>query len=630
MKNDDLRRDKRFQKRLAQKLQVDKPPESYFQAVQNAFDNLPDELPVKRRPFRQTAFRACAALAACLVLVAAGSYGAYLVNPVLMESIPGVGQIFQELNKTEEKTPSPSPQPTWDDSHLEEALPDVPEFEPISFEGEGGTLTIENAWSDGLYLHLDTSLDLWDPALVGCEMVSFCSEPYEGTTDTSYLTVNDQQLESLFLDAQTFFTWDGSSSNTGTDITHCQGSWLYKLPEQQPHYTELAVNWFIPALYAMDDYGNILSMDFNCSAAFTVITDARHTLAKDTSTVDNGITLEQVEASPSCVFAQLSIPYFGTMDSLLLAPFMNVPEGYEVPIGIYPQLTTQDGEVISSMDFPRSDTAYISQEGLYTSPSPDQNYQLLFYFQPPSQSTTKLILTLYEYNPALYSGLAEENPTSNRVTAEFTIDLEQGSVYPSQNYMSTGRQKLDYRLSASLDRTPTPENGYICSPPNPGDGYVEINFTTQDLDYRPVELYWYNETSSESVLMGIYPSVTPNNYNATSEDRSIYQDTSYSYTESYLDPTDTQGTEYKVLRFRITGMDSPTGVAGSTSTHFYLVDSETGEILVSDVSQTFCKQFDEVMGTHTQTSHFTGSTLEEELATQLADSGVSSEGKETT
>lgn len=624
MKNDDLRRDKRFQKRLAQKLQVDKPPESYFQAVQNAFDSLPDELPVKRRPFRQTAFQACAALAACLVLVAAGSYGVYLVNPVLMESIPGVGQIFQELNKTEEQNPSPSPTPlpTWDESHLEEeALPDVPAFEPMSFQGEDGTLTIENAWSDGIYLHLDTSLDLWTSAFTSCEMVSFCSEPYEGTTDTSYLTVNDQQLENLFIDAQTSFTRDSSSLNSGIDFTHYQGTWLYKLPEQEPHYTELAVNWEIPNLYAIDNYGNILSMDFNCSSFFTVTVDTNRTLVKDTSTVDNGITLEQVEVSSSCVSTQLSIPNFGTMNSLLLAPFMNIPEGYKVPIGVYPQLTTQDGEVISSMDFPNSDTAYIST-GLYVTSSPEENYNLLFYFQPPSENTTKLILTLYEYNPAYYDSLNEENPTSNRVTAEFTIDLEQGSVYASQNYMSAGRQKLDYRLSASLDRTPTPKNGYICSPPNPGDGYVEVNFYTVDQEYHPVELYWYNGNT----LMGIYPSVTSEEYNTTSEGRSIYQDSSYSYSENSLNPMDTQGVEYKALCFRITDMDSPTSVVRSSSTRFQLVDGETGQILVYDVMRTFCQQFDEVLGTHTETSYFYNpSSQEAELSDELAGNGTSSE-----
>ena len=51
----------------------------------------------------------------------------------------------------------------------------------------------------------------------------------------------------------------------------------------------------------------------------------------------------------------------------------------------------------------------------------------------------------------------------NRVTAEFTFDLDQGAVYPSQNYLAQGREKLDVLTSAQLDRIPAGgENGYIC------------------------------------------------------------------------------------------------------------------------------------------------------------------------
>ena len=45
MRKNDLQRDKAFRQRLAKKLEVEQPPESYFQAVQNAFASLPDELP---------------------------------------------------------------------------------------------------------------------------------------------------------------------------------------------------------------------------------------------------------------------------------------------------------------------------------------------------------------------------------------------------------------------------------------------------------------------------------------------------------------------------------------------------------------------------------------------------------
>ena len=118
MGKNDLKRDKRFKRHLAQQLQVEQPPQTYLQAVQDAFDSLPDELPVKSRPLRTFA-RACATLAACAVLVAAGAFGLNRANPGLMESLPGVGQLFQQLNGTvdlpqeTENHSLPTPTPPW-------------------------------------------------------------------------------------------------------------------------------------------------------------------------------------------------------------------------------------------------------------------------------------------------------------------------------------------------------------------------------------------------------------------------------------------------------------------------------------------------------------------------------------
>ena len=97
MRKNDLQRDKAFRQRLAQKLEVEQPPESYFQAVQSAFASLPDELPVKARPIHQRVLRTCAALAACCAVVVAGAFGLNQVSPQLMESMPGIGQIFQDF-----------------------------------------------------------------------------------------------------------------------------------------------------------------------------------------------------------------------------------------------------------------------------------------------------------------------------------------------------------------------------------------------------------------------------------------------------------------------------------------------------------------------------------------------------
>ena len=189
MRKNDLKRDKGIKKRLEREFQVERPPESYFQAVQDAFDSLPDELPVKVRPLPQRVLRTCAALAACLVLVAVGAFGLNLVSPGLMESMPGVGQIFQELNQTNVE-PTPQPEDPSSLAEVQEDLPAVPPFEPVTFPSASGnsTLTVENAWSDGLYLHLDLLLETWEvPSGENGALASLspCQTPYDPSSSTA-------------------------------------------------------------------------------------------------------------------------------------------------------------------------------------------------------------------------------------------------------------------------------------------------------------------------------------------------------------------------------------------------------------------------------------------------------------
>ena len=86
-------------------------------------------------------------------------------------------------------------------------------------------------------------------------------------------------------------------------------------------------------------------------------------------------------------------------------------------------------------------------------------------------------------------------------------------VYPSQNYLAQGREKLDVLTSAQLDRIPAGENGYICQIPDNSGGTVEITLFTQDLPY--------------------------------------YQGDYYTYGEVGLDPDYTNGKTYKALYFRL-------------------------------------------------------------------------------
>ena len=619
MRKNDLQRDKAFRQRLAQKLEVEQPPESYFQAVQSAFASLPDELPVKARPIHQRVLRTCAALAACCAVVVAGAFGLNQVSPQLMESMPGIGQIFQDFNEGREPpvpTPSPTP-PSETESQLEQQ--DVPPFEPLSFPSDTGVgeLTIQNAWSDGLYLHLELELAAegipFDTVYASSisRSISPCDDPYVGETDTSHLWVNNLEAEKIAtIENGLGFVWTGESTDGGATPIYA-GEWVYRLPQNAAQGPDLSVSLEVPLLYTRyDDTDTYALLDMSFQADFSVTMDTRRTLIWKNAVEDNGVTLEQARVSPTCVTATVQVSNFGSLNSTLLVPLEQLVSGSDrIPVGIYGQLTTPDGTVLAECD-----SRYLESETFLGSSSPgtvleDGSTSGTMVFDGIPTGESQVILTLYEYPTGIADAYGAATPMKNRVTAEFTFDLDQGAVYPSQNYLAQGREKLDVLTSAQLDRIPAGENGYICQIPDNSGGTVEITLFTQDLDYRGVTLYWYNGDQ----IMSMYPSVPSSSYNKFDESYPYYQGDYYTYGEVGLDPAYTNGKTYKALYFRLENTGSMN--LTSSATRFALIDNNTGEVLVEDVMRSALGNFDQIFGT----------SLEEQLYGAAEGEGTASE-----
>lgn len=619
MRKNDLQRDKAFRQRLAQKLEVEQPPESYFQAVQSAFASLPDELPVKARPIHQRVLRTCAALAACCVVVAAGAFGLNQVSPQLMESMPGIGQIFQDFNEGREPpvpTPSPTP-PSETESQLEQQ--DVPPFEPISVPSNTGVgeLTIQNAWSDGLYLHLELELAAegmpFNPVYASSisRSISPCDDPYVEGTDTSHLWVNNLEAEKIAtIENGLGFVWTGESTDGGATPIYA-GEWVYRLPQNAAQGPDLSVSLEVPLLYTRyDDTDTYALLDMSFQADFSVTMDTRRTLIWKNAVEDNGVTLEQARVSPTCVTATVQVSNFGSLNSTLLAPVEQLVSGSDrMPLGIYGQLTTPDGTVLAECD-----SRYLESGTFLGSSSPgtvleDGSTSGTMVFDGIPTGESQVILTLYEYPTGIADAYGAATPMKNRVTAEFTFDLNQGAVYPSQNYLAQGREKLDVLTSAQLDRIPAGENGYICQIPDNSGGTVEITLFTQDLDYRGVTLYWYNGDQ----IMSMYPSVPSSSYNKFDESYPYYQGDYYTYGEVGLDPAYTNGKTYKALYFRLENTGSMNLI--SSAMRFALIDNNTGEVLVEDVMRSALGNFDQIFGT----------SLEEQLYGAAEGEGTASE-----
>ena len=619
MRKNDLQRDKAFRQRLAQKLEVEQPPESYFQAVQSAFASLPDELPVKARPIHQRVLRTCAALAACCAVVVAGAFGLNQVSPQLMESMPGIGQIFQDFNEGREPpvpTPSPTP-PSEAESQLEQQ--DVPPFEPLSIPSNTGVgeLTIQNAWSDGLYLHLELELAAegmpFDTVYASSisRSISPCDDPYVGETDTSHLWINNLEAEKIAtIENGLGFVWTGESTDDGATPIYA-GEWVYRLPQNAAQGPDLSVSLEVPLLYTRyDDTDTYALLDMSFQADFSVTMDTRRTLIWKNAVEDNGVTLEQARVSPTCVTATVQVSNFGSFNSTLLVPLEQLVSGSDrMPLGIYGQLTTPDGTVLAECD-----SRYLESGTLLGSSSPgtvleDGSTSGTMVFDGIPTGESQVILTLYEYPTGIADAYGAATPMKNRVTAEFTFDLDQGAVYPSQNYLAQGREKLDVLTSAQLDRIPAGENGYICQIPDNSGGTVEITLFTQDLDYRGVTLYWYNGDQ----IMSMYPSVPSSSYNKFDESYPYYQGDYYTYGEVGLDPAYTNGKTYKALYFRLENTGSMN--LTSSATRFALIDNNTGEVLVEDVMRSALGNFDQIFGT----------SLEEQLYGAAEGEGTASE-----
>ena len=623
MRKNDLQRDKAFRQRLAQKLEVEQPPESYFQAVQSAFAPLPDELPVKARPIHQRVLRTCAALAACCAVVVAGAFGLNQVSPQLMESMPGIGQIFQDFNEGREPpvpTPSPTP-PSETESQLEqqEVQQEVPPFEPISVPSNTGVgeLTIQNAWSDGLYLHLELELAAegmpFDPVYASSisRSISPCDDPYVEGTDTSHLWINNLEAEKIAtIENGLGFVWTGESTDGGATPIYA-GEWVYRLPQNAAQGPDLSVSLEVPLLYTRyDDTDTYALLDMSFQADFSVTMDTRRTLIWKNAVEDNGVTLVQARVCPTCVTATVQVSNFGSLNSTLLAPVEQLVSGSDrMPLGIYGQLTTPDGTVLAECD-----SRYLESETLLGSSSPgtlleDGSTSGTMVFDGIPTGESQVILTLYEYPTGIADAYGAATPMKNRVTAEFTFDLDQGAVYPSQNYLAQGREKLDVLTSAQLDRIPAGENGYICQIPDNSNGTVEITLFTQDLDYRGVTLYWYDGDQ----IMSMYPSVPSSSYNKFDESYPYYQGDYYTYGEVGLDPAYTNGKTYKALYFRLENTGSMN--LTSSATRFALIDNNTGEVLVEDVMRSALGNFDQIFGT----------SLEEQLYGAAEGEGTASE-----
>ena len=333
----DLKKDPEFAKELASRWGLGAPPESFRRGMQALYRELPDELPVKRDPVRQ-ALKGLAAAAAVFGVVCAGLFALNAAQPQIAEALPGVGGVFQALNQPREE-PSPAPQatPTPDggESQVTEGQADgdaldvwgekiAPDFAPVEVQGEGGTLWVDCAWSDGASLVLDLRLELGDygdslyQQAPGLELVPAYGEvSLNGQIVASGEMLQDNAAQDMVCDHQIEpFTWDGDGALTGRWVLD-----LAALGEDATASGECQVTLAMDELTAqnlredelvdLEASGLLQQVGGFVSDSFPVPVVQDYTTAFQGGATDNGASLQGVSFAPTQLAVALELPFLG-------------------------------------------------------------------------------------------------------------------------------------------------------------------------------------------------------------------------------------------------------------------------------------------------------------------------------
>lgn len=612
----ELRKDPEFAKELASRWGLEAPPESFRRGMQALYRELPDELPVKRDPVRQ-ALKGLAAAVAVFGAVCAGLFALNAAQPQIAEALPGVGGVFQALNQPrEEPTPAPQATPTPDggESQITEgqAAGDALAawgqeiaggFTPVEIPGSRGTLWVDRAWSDGVSLVLDLRLELGDDGVSlyqqapGLELIPALCQ----------VTVNGEVPEGAAGWGESL-TWSQEGELTGRLLVDL-GSLGEDVTAAGERQVSLAMGEFSDESGTLPADGEALSQLGNFySQSMAVPWVEDYNLSFQTEVADNGASLLEVSFAPTGLEAVLEMPFLGKT-SYYLQPGTSLRAargadtgaaeiGYEGVVA-----TTESGRALQVAPYSWMTTGGTDNYGPY-------NMKCGFTGLYPGED--KVIITLYDASREKPCYDEEGNftgadPGLFQVAASFTLDLATQTADPNWDYLEEGYERLD------ADTYPADSGNFLGDFTNGfyvGNCQLETDLVTNgsrtgpcqlvtlftgDLDYRPVTLVAYAGEESYTVW-----SQDPTALNSYDELAGVYyhQEESGEYWESVTDQ-DAFGGAYRVMEFRVyypTELLDGQGRPFREFDKFSLLDGETGEVLIEDISAALAQQRAQVTG----------------------------------
>ncbi len=411
-----------FRAQLAKELGVETVPESFRQAMEKTYQELPLDMPVAYRPVRTFLRRTASAAAACGLLFLA-LLGVNTTYPQLTEALPGLGMVFQAINSGNqeplddrdhlmleaEATPTPVPQPTF------RPITVHPNEEPI------GDLIIEDAWSDGRYLWLEMSLDLEDASLketladMAYDEASGTLQPVfslspgvpiSGSMDSDIDSamygdvVSDSELilngVLSSLSTSPGFVWDqekkrptasfyipiipieelgevdrGIPSENASAVGAASSEDLSSSGKESQEVMDISLT--IPSLTMVQSpkeaKGLITSDSFRpfFNVNFQLEIDHAKNQVMEPMAEDNGVTLRKITYTPSEVILEADLPDIGLGTDMMISSSAIAMPGWDMaqPLGIYADLVRKPPEGDGSVESRQEDTGTADHPGFY-------------------------------------------------------------------------------------------------------------------------------------------------------------------------------------------------------------------------------------------------------------------------
>lgn len=581
--------EKAFREQLAREYGVEQPPEAFQRRFEQTLLQLPDQVPVRPRPVYYL-LRRTAMAAAALAITFGALLGVNTTYPQLTEALPGLGPVFQAINGGE-AVPSPTPQPTPSPEPQKE-------FQPVALESRGdfpSALQVEDAWCDGKTLLLSLSVEKTPELLAaigygeeeaeyvwgGYGLLSGGFAPDTETDSAEPLTQVDRVIQ-VAGGAESWMGMGELSYFTDNGQDRLQATWRVPLDEsiQKANPEEVRVDFTIDdiLLVELSDIEAEGAPVYSWYAGFatdhtlTVPVDRSKNRVFTSRMTDNGAVLLSVDYAPSRVEVEMELPEIGYWGDMLLA---SEEAAADTPLGIFAQLEGRfraaDGSGTAAFPFTLED-----YEELAANTAGSNRRRMRFSFASSyarEDCRSPLVLTV------------KESPLwSSRVVAEFTIDLDTGSMTPSENYKEMGFERADTSWADQDSRTAASfVNGFLCTDVSwRDDRLLHVSLATESLEPGRVlalNSYFLDEPQQSFWVV-------------TGQD---LDDEAGAYREWHVSAPST-GKMYTVLDFYLYPPNEEISENWLSSDRLELVDGVTGEVLIENLWQAHENAVGEIAG----------------------------------